>query len=432
MTENETDQPHTTDIAVVGGGLAGLIAAVDAARAGAQVTLFDTRSPGGRARSADVRGFRFNQGAHALYDTGAARPILQSLGVPLTGGPPAVGRSRLVKGGENHVAPTGPFTLARTSVLGMRGKLVAGWALSRLGAFDPEAWSDQTVDEWIDRRDMPDDAADLVRMLVRIATYTDAPDQLSASVGIGQAAMGLAGVTYLDGGWQGLVDALVAIAKQTGVVVRDHVAVRGVEADGHRWRVEGDESGVIADAVVLAGLAPVEVARLLGSNVDDLGWGGLGPPVQASCLDLGVRRPAPIPALFSVDEPLYLSTHSPPADLAPDGHGVVQLLRYLAPGESPDPDVTRAELQAHASRAGVRPEDIVEQRFLHRMTVAHALPLAASGGLAGRPGVAVDTRPGVFVAGDWVGPVGWLADAAAASGRAAATAAVRIASTVAP
>ena len=98
--------------------------------------------------------------------------------------------------------------------------------------------------------------------------------------------------------------------------------------------------------MILAGLAPAEAARLLDRTPDELGWGGLGPAAHASCLDLGVRRPAPIPVLFSVDEPLYLSTHTPPADLAPEGYGVVQLLRYLAPGEAPDPDATRAELEA--------------------------------------------------------------------------------------
>ena len=50
--------------------------------------------------------------------------------------------------------------------------------------------------------------------------------------------------------------------------------------------------------------------------------------------------------------------------------------------------------------------------------------MAAGGGLAGRPGVAVPDRPGTFVAGDWVGPEGHLADAVLASARAAALAAV--------
>jgi hypothetical protein len=41
------------------------------------------------------------------------------------------------------------------------------------------------------------------------------------------------------------------------------------------------------------------------------------------------------------------------------------------------------------------------------------------GGLAGRPGAAVPGLDGVLVAGDWVGPVGHLTDAALVSGEAA-------------
>ncbi len=328
-TPTDTD----TDIAVVGAGLAGLIAATDAARAGRRVTLFETRRPGGRAAGTDVRGFRFNQGAHALYDTGPARAILTSLGVSLSGGPPALDRGRLVKDGRIHRLPAGASSLLRTTALSIRGKAAAGVALSRLGSFDASAHHDQSVNEWIDAQGLPDDAADLVRMLVRISTYTDAPDLLSADAGITQAAMGMAGVTYLDGGWQHLVDSLAAAATGAGVAVRDHTPVAAVNAAGRRWEVGTSDGTVVADAVILAGLAPAEAARLVGLPVDEAGWGDLGPAVHASCLDLGVRRPAPIPALFSVDEPLYLSTHAPPARLAPEGHGIVQLLRYLAPGE---------------------------------------------------------------------------------------------------
>ena len=72
-------------VAVVGGGLAGLSAAVAAAKAGAAVTLFDARRDlGGRARTHQSDGFARNQGPHALYRVGAARATLRRWGVPLS------------------------------------------------------------------------------------------------------------------------------------------------------------------------------------------------------------------------------------------------------------------------------------------------------------------------------------------------------------
>ena len=69
--------------------------------------LLDARGVGGRARSNDRRGFRFNQGAHALYDAGAARPILLELGVRLTGGKPQVKAAASSTEAARTCSPTG-------------------------------------------------------------------------------------------------------------------------------------------------------------------------------------------------------------------------------------------------------------------------------------------------------------------------------------
>ncbi|HET6407159.1 MAG TPA: FAD-dependent oxidoreductase, partial [Chthoniobacteraceae bacterium] len=51
------------DVAVIGGGLAGLTAAVIAARAGRTVVLLEMGPHfGGRATTQDVDGYEFNQG----------------------------------------------------------------------------------------------------------------------------------------------------------------------------------------------------------------------------------------------------------------------------------------------------------------------------------------------------------------------------------
>ncbi len=68
---------------------------------------------------------------------------------------------------------------------------------------------------------------------------------------------------------------------------------------------------------------------------------------------------------------------------------------------------------------------MVTSRFLTRMVVAGAAPIAARGGLGGRPAAGATGLPGVYLAGDWVGPTGLLADAALASGRTAALRAVQ-------
>jgi hypothetical protein len=75
---------------------------------------------------------------------------------------------------------------------------------------------------------------------------------------------------------------------------------------------------------------------------------------------------------------------------------------------------------------------VLARRFLPRMTVCPALPSADDGGLMGRPGVVIGERANVFLAGDWVGPAGTLADAAAASAEQAAQRALGMLNTAPP
>jgi hypothetical protein len=75
-------------------------------------------------------------------------------------------------------------------------------------------------------------------------------------------------------------------------------------------------------------------------------------------------------------------------------------------------------LDSMLSLAGVDGASVLECRVLASMTVTHALPRPGRG-LAGRPGIRMPGMPGCYLAGDWVGGVGLLADAALASGVAA-------------
>ena len=77
-------------------------------------------------------------------------------------------------------------------------------------------------------------------------------------------------------------------------------------------------------------------------------------------------------------------------------------------------------IYGHVARIGVKDPDIETSRFLARMVVAAATPRPGTGGLPGRPQVTDSGHGRVFIAGDWVGAEGWLADASIASGHEAA------------
>ncbi|HEX6031182.1 MAG TPA: FAD-dependent oxidoreductase, partial [Tepidiformaceae bacterium] len=115
----------TSRVAIVGGGLAGLAAGISAARAGADVTLFErSKTLGGRAETHVEQGFHFNIGPHAVFHD--SFELLRGLGVELTGGNPPLGRTVAWYRGKRYRLPLGGASMLATGLLGVRHKIEAG------------------------------------------------------------------------------------------------------------------------------------------------------------------------------------------------------------------------------------------------------------------------------------------------------------------
>ena len=90
---------------------------------------------------------------------------------------------------------------------------------------------------------------------------------------------------------------------------------------------------------------------------------------------------------------------------------MLHALRYGGAGSQ-----GRAELENWLERLqpGWR-DHVVHASYLPKLQVSCDAVRADGGGLPGRPGPCVPDVPGLWVAGDWVGARGMLADAALAS-----------------
>lgn len=396
---------------VIGAGLAGLAAGATAARAGAATLVLDARSPGGRSRVTERDGFVFNRGAHALYKGGAGWEVLRSLGIEPRGSAPPLGRYQALADGELHLLPTSEDSLRRTTLLGRKDKEAFAGFLARLPLLDPQQHAGVPVSQWIAAAGLGPAAA-VFSALVRLTTYAWDMNTFAADAAIAQWQQAASGVLYLDGGWAQLVRRLAGLCQ-----VRTGIKVTSVSSAAGKVEVATGNGPLVARSAIVAVGRPTAASRLLPA---DPGWGDLGPEVTAACADAGLRR-EPCPGyVLGVDSPVYATVQSPPARQAPAGRAVVGAVRY----GSTEAKADRAALQAHLVRAGVREADVVTSRFLPRMVVAGAAPIAANGGLGGRPAVDATGVPGVYLAGDWVGLTGLLADAALASGQAAALRAV--------
>lgn len=370
---------------VVGGGLAGLVAAIEAAERGVDVRLSEAHEQlGGRARTSTAPHVA-HEGPHVLYSDGPTWPWLMRRGlVGGTSGVPLRAMSRfffLRSGALRRVPPRGLVRVLTAREPAPVEQSFAAWAGRRWGT----------------------DSARAAAAASGVVTYHHDPGSLSARFVQErlQRAFGLPPrATYVHGGWPVLVERLAAAARQRGVVIET----------GHRV-TELPTGGPVVLAVPLAS------ARLL------LGDDTLRQPSGASALvDVAVRADRRDAFVVSdLDTGGWLERFSlPDPSLAPAGESLVQAQVPFGPDDSREVAIGRVETLLDAGVPGWRGRQTWRRDALARgRTGAVDLP-----GRTWRDRPQVDRGDGVFLAGDEVAAPGLLSEVSFSSALAAVEAAL--------
>jgi phytoene dehydrogenase-like protein len=382
-----TQKTRTT---VVGGGLAGLVAAITVAEAGGPVDLHETHSQlGGRARSS-VGPFVANLGPHALYSDGPLWTWLGERGArPSCGRPPHVG-FRVRSADKLRRVP--PPALVRAYL-----------HLRRVG----RAPVDESFAAWAGRH-VGDHGARLLSNLAGVFTFSDEPGRWSAAF-VWERVVRVTALPpvarYPLGGWAALVDALVTHARVVGVTIHPSSTVE-----------ELPEGGPVIVATDLGA-----ARRLLGDAT--LTW----PSGRAALLDLGIEaRPGDPFIVSDLDEGGWVERFSASdASLAPAGHSLLQAQIGTHDDEPLDAAIARLETLVGCGYRDWRSREVWRRRSL----VDGRSGALDPPGTTWRDRPSVDRGHGVFVCGDQVAAPGLLAEVSWASaveaGRAAAAAAQR-------
>ena len=124
------------DVAIVGGGLAGLTASIYLAKAGRKVIVLEKSSRfGGRGMTINKNGICMNLGAHALYRGGTAFLTFNELGMNLPGGIPSTKAHGIWKG-DIFTIPTDFRSILSTPLLSWSAKVQFSRLMIRLGNLD--------------------------------------------------------------------------------------------------------------------------------------------------------------------------------------------------------------------------------------------------------------------------------------------------------
>jgi phytoene dehydrogenase-like protein len=310
---NEFD---SSDVIIIGGGLAGLTTAALLARSGKKVTLFERSSKeiGGRARTTEIDGFYFNQGPHALFLTDSTDSILKEIGIPFTGGiAGGKGKSYLISSGKKREVPGdyGSWLSSGKSDGSLR-ESDASQFFNSPTKMDFSQLEGVTVQEWLDKNIHDINDAELIKAILRLNTYGNDPEIQSIGSALYQIYVNSrAGPMYVDGGWQTLVDGLLTVAKNANArIVMDKKAISVKRPDSSGWQVLLSDKTQVSAKIVVIAAGPMDAYSLFDDKErpEVLSKAAKeAKPVRLVCLDVALSSLPDKDALFAlgVDRPLY-------------------------------------------------------------------------------------------------------------------------------
>jgi phytoene dehydrogenase-like protein len=384
--DNPSEDDAMLEVTVVGGGLAGLIAAAECAEAGVPVTLHEARSHLGGRATTNPGEWHTNFGPHAFYAGGSMWDWLRARKLHTPYRRPHLTGVRLRWKGE--VRSTPPTALLR-----------AARAIRHQAPVDADlrSWLTDRVDE---------EAAAAVSGGAGVLTFDHDPGRLSADFVWSRVRRILLTAPpvarYVVGGWGTVVDRLAAHAQAAGVRIETSAKV--------------DQLPV--GPVILA-VDPPAARRLLGN--DRLRANG----PRTALLDLGLvaRRGDPY-LIVDLDEAAFVDRFTAvDKTLAPERHSLVQAMIGLRPDESLEAATSRIEAILDVGYRDWR--DRVAWRC--RAVVSEATGALDLPGCTWRDRPAIRQGEQLWLAGDWVAAPGHLSEVSCTSAVEAARAAQRFA-----
>jgi len=364
------------EVTVVGGGIAGLVAAISIAEGGRAVTLHEARSHLGGRGETTPGPHHANLGAHALYRHGGFEAWLRERDLFPEARSPRVYALRLMHCGRLRRIPLPLLPLLR---------------LQRAEApveIDFRSWA---------RLKVGDEAAEAAIGFAALPTFHGDPGTLSAAFvqeRIQRSLMNNA-VCYVVGGWQRLIDALASEAEAAGVRIQ------------LRSQLKELPNGPTVVATSL------DRARSLLAD-PTLTW----PQARTAMFDLALRKSRRDPTgVLDIDSRVYASVYSAvDPSLAPKGEALLQCVAGVCDGEDPAAGQERIERVLDASYRGWR----------ERITWKRQGFLNGGAGPADPPGTCWRDRPAIerganrWLVGDSVAAPGILSEVSVESARLAA------------
>ncbi|WP_338470855.1 FAD-dependent oxidoreductase [Niallia sp. XMNu-256] len=234
MNENHIGEKY--EAIIVGGGLAGLTAAALLANQGQKVLVLERGNLGGRAVTMNIKGYKFNFGAHAIYgrDTSTLRILEKELGIDIGWRDFNPQKAKYDLGSTLTDIPANIFGLFRTRVMKNASKVKFTYEILKTLIGTEKGHPRISIKKWMDDKQVTEDVQEMMLTLASSNFFTREPERIPSDVYFNYYQRLFSTnkpVTYVEGGWQALINEFVRVIEENGGEIKTKAKVTRVQTE---------------------------------------------------------------------------------------------------------------------------------------------------------------------------------------------------------
>lgn len=265
MGENHIQKDY--EAIIVGGGLAGLTAAALLAKQGQKVLVLERGNLGGRAVTLNLKGFKFNFGAHAIYgrDTSTLKTLEKELGIEIGWRDFNPQKAKYDLGSTLTDIPANILGLFRTRVLKNASKVKFTSEILKTIIGTEKGHPRISIKEWMEGKRVSEDVQEMMLTLASSNFFTGEPEKIPSDVYFNYYQRLFSTnkpVTYIEGGWQALINEFVRVIEENGGEIKTKAKVTTVQTEGDQVIAVNTAKETFTGSSFIFCIPPVELSKV--------------------------------------------------------------------------------------------------------------------------------------------------------------------------
>jgi len=361
------------DVVIIGGGLAGLVAAAKLAKNKRKVLLVERGKLGGRATTASIKGFDFNMGAHAVYakDRTVLSKLEKELSLDINWLTFSPRRAIYDLGDKTSAVPSNLKGLWDTKLLTGWNKISFGFFVLKTMLGIQKGEKGVTIKNWLDKNKIGEQTKETLLSIASSNFFTKNPENIPSDVFFDYYKSVFKTkhpVSYVEGGWKTLIVQFEKAIKENGGEIIEKTKIMNIEQENGVVKSVSTAKEVYFGKDFIFAIPPVELEKLFGDKMEKY---KNQKAVSVAFYDIGLKNriQSPYSYVYNKRERMFITDISYyDKTCTPEGGQLLQAVAYINEEDNPDTIKEKLEEMYDKQFPGWR-EELVVTKFSNKATV---------------------------------------------------------------